>query len=152
MQQINHSFGEYLFSSDPSLMQWDQIHHWLANEAYWSKDIPFDTVRSAGENAFCIGVFYLGTQIGYARIITDYTTFGYLADVYILEEHRGRGLSKAMMHSIMELGWVKGLRRFLLATRDAHGLYRQYGFEPIAIPDRFMEINQPDIYQKKNPA
>jgi GNAT superfamily N-acetyltransferase len=152
MQQINYTFGAYLFSSDRSLMQWERIHQWLANEAYWSKDIPFNTVRLAGENAFSVGIFYEGIQIGYARLITDYATFGYLADVYILAEHRGNGLSKMMMQCIMELNWVKGLRRIVLATRDAHGLYRQFGFEALAIPDRFIEISRPDIYQKKNPA
>ena len=157
MQQINYSFGAYLFSSDRSLMQWDRIHQWLANESYWSKDIPFETVRSAGENAFCVGIFFEGIQVGYARIITDYTTFGYLADVYIPEAYRGKGLSKIMMQCMMELDWVKGLRRMVLATRDAHGLYSQYGFTALAIPDRFMEISRPDIYQKdihqkKNPA
>ncbi|MDD2792800.1 MAG: GNAT family N-acetyltransferase [Sediminibacterium sp.] len=152
MQQINYSFGEYLFSSDRSLMQWDRIHHWLANEAYWSENIPFDTVRTAGENSFCVGIFYQGIQVGYARLITDYATFAYLADVYIQEAYRGKGLSKMMMQCMMELDWVKGLRRMVLATRDAHGLYSQYGFTSLAIPDRFMEISRPDMYQKKNPA
>lgn len=152
MQQINHFFGAYLFSSDRSLMQWDRVHQWLSNEAYWSEGISLQAVRTAGDNAFSVGVFYEGIQIGYARLITDYATFGYLADVYIPEAYRGRGLSKILMQCIMDLNWVKGLRRMVLATRDAHGLYRQFGFAPLAIPDRFMEVSRPDIYQKKNPA
>lgn len=147
MQQINHTQGEYHFSSDKNLMQWESIHEWLSKESYWSKNIPYKTVRSAGENSFCIGVFYQDQQVGYARIITDYNTFGYLADVYIISEHRKKRLSKIMMECIMQLEWVSGLRRFMLATLDAHDLYKQYGFVQPIHPNRLMEINKPDIYK-----
>lgn len=94
IQQINYSHLDYHFSSDKSLMQWEAIHDWLSQQSYWVKNIPFDKVKSAGEHSFCIGIFYHEKQIGYARIVTDYYTFGYLADVYIMEEHRKKGLSK----------------------------------------------------------
>ena len=150
MHSINLSHFDYHFSSDKKLMQWKVIHAWLCNESYWAKNIPFELVKAAGENSFCIGVFYENIQIGYARIITDYNTFGYLADVFIVAGYRKKGLSKIMMSQIMQLDWVKKLRRFMLATLDAHDLYRQYGFVNPKKPDRLMEINQSGIYEKQN--
>ena len=151
MQSINFHHAGYLFTSDKALMQWEVIHKWLSSESYWSKNIPFDLVKAAGKNSFCIGVFHENKQVGYGRIITDFNTFGYLADVFIVEEHRKKGLSKEMMSCIMKLDWVKNLRRFMLATRDAHELYKQYGFSNLGNPDRLMEITQPEIYEKLNP-
>jgi GNAT superfamily N-acetyltransferase len=148
MKQIDHTFFEYHFSSDKSLMQWNAIHDWLSTQSYWSKNIPFETVKSAGENSFCIGVFYQDVQVGYARIITDFSTFGYLADVYIVQAHRKKGLSKQLMECIMQLDWIHGLRKFMLATQDAHELYKKYGFVPPVNPNRLMEISKPEIYKK----
>lgn len=149
VQQINSWQDGYHFSSDKSLMQWDAIHNWLSVYSYWSKGISFEMVKTAGEHSFCIGIFNNNLQVGYARIITDYNTFGYLADVYVLETHRQKGLSKKLMDCIVQLNWVKGLRRFMLATKDAHELYKKFGFITPAHPDRLMEITQPDIYLKK---
>jgi len=126
------------------------IHHQLSTDAYWCIGIPLETVEAAWRSSFCIGLFIEAEMIGFARIITDYATFGYLADVYILTEHRGKGYSKEMMAYIMELPWVKGLRRFMLATLDAHSLYEQFGFIAPRKPDRLMEIIQPGVYGDRN--
>lgn len=125
------------------------IHRWLSREAYWCKDIPFNVVQTAFDHSFCIGVLHEGKQIAYGRLITDYATFAYLADVYVEEKHQGKGLGKKMMELLLDADWVKGLRRLMLATLDAHGLYEQYGFTQTAFPERFMEINRPGIYQKE---
>jgi GNAT superfamily N-acetyltransferase len=147
MKEIDFYQTGYHFSSEKTLMQWKRIHQWLSTKSYWSHDIPFHFVKTAGENSFCVGVFLNGLQIGYARLVTDYATFGYLADVYIEEAHRGKGLSKILVQHIMQLDWVNYLRRVMLATRDAHSLYERFGFATPQIPDRLMEINKPNIYK-----
>lgn len=150
MQQINKSIDGYLISSDKSLLQIDVMHKFLSG-AYWSIDIPRETIQKAIEHSFCIGIYaHNKQQAGFARIITDYTTFGYLADVFVLEEHRGKGLSKAMMAAVMELNWINGLRNFSLRTMDAQGLYRQFGFTEITNPERSMHILKMDIYRNQN--
>jgi len=146
-EQIRARFGEYLISSDKSLLQHGMIYDFISR-SYWAKDIPFDIFKTSIENSYCIGVYHGAQQVGFARIVTDYATYGYLADVFILEEHRGKGLSKYLMQCIMLLGFVKNFRRFSLGTRDAHGLYAQFGFTSLNAPDRMMEIHQPDIYQQ----
>jgi GNAT superfamily N-acetyltransferase len=147
MQAITIEHEGYIITTDKSLLKPEQIHLWLSTEAYWSKNIPYSLVKQAFDHSFCIGILKGEKQIGYARLVTDYASFGYLADVYILEEHRGKGLSKKMLSVIMELEWVKGLRRIMLATLDAHELYKQMGFVGTAFPERFMEINRPAIYE-----
>jgi GNAT superfamily N-acetyltransferase len=146
MSRINITKEGYLITTDKSLMQPETIHRWLSTKAYWCKDIPYDTVKLAFDNSYCAGVLKEGKQVGYARLITDYATFAYLADVYLEEEHRGKGLSKQMMNTLMEEDWVKKLRRIMLATVDAHTLYRGYGFKEPKFPDRLMEITRPEIY------
>lgn len=131
-------------------MQLPRIHHWLHHRSYWAKGIPLETVQTMIANSFCIGVFGDGVQIGFARFVTDYAVFAYLADVYIEEEHRGQGLSKQMMEVLMSQPWIKALRRLALGTMDAHGLYKQFGFEPLEHPERLMEITRPDIYTQNN--
>lgn len=150
MQIINIDFNGYLVTTDKSLLQPEAIHRWLSTESYWAKHIPFSVVKTAFDNSYCIGILKDGAQIGYARFITDYATFAYLADVYVEEPHRGLGLSKKMMEILMEQDWVKGLRRLMLATLDAHGLYARFGFHAPAIPDRCMEITRPVIYGDTN--
>lgn len=130
-------------------MQVAAIHHYLSQESYWAKGITMETVDTALKNSFCVGVFKQTAQVGFARLITDYSSFAYLADVYVLENHRKLGLSKAIMTHIMEQPWINGLRRISLATRDAHELYRQFGFNGPSKPEYLMEITRPDIYQKK---
>ena len=125
------------------------IHRYLA-KSYWCAGIPFETLKSAAQNSLCFGVFTdAGAQVGFARVITDAATFAYLADVFILQEHRGQGLSKSLMRVILEHPDLQGLRRMVLATKDAHGLYQQFGFTGLASPQTFMELWQPDIYVRK---
>lgn len=146
MKPVNIEYKGYTITTDKTKMQLEDIHKWLSEEAYWSKHIPFNTVKTAFDNSYCIGILKDGKQVGYARLITDYATFAYLADVYVEEPHRGQGLSKKMMEILMELDWVKGLRKIMLATLDAHSLYTQYGFTPMVISERYMEISRPIVY------
>ncbi len=150
MEPISIIHDGYTITTDKTQMQPETIHRWLSTESYWSKNIPFDLVKRAFDHSYCIGVLKDGQQVGYARLITDHTTFAYLADVYVEEAHRGKGLSKKMMEVLLERDWVKGLRRVMLATLDAHQLYAQYGFKEIALPERLMEINRPVIYGDNN--
>lgn len=125
------------------------IHNFLSNHSYWAKQIPLHIVYRSMKNSFCVGVFKGDEQVAFARIITDYATFAYLADVYVLEPYRARGLSKIMMKHMMQLEWVQQLRRCMLATLDAHSLYAQFGFNAVEKPERLMEICKPNSYQKE---
>jgi len=140
-----------IVSSDPACLDMDVIYGFLSR-AYWCEGIPRDVLERAVRNSLCFGVYIDGAQVGFARVVTDRATFAYLADVFILEPHRGRGLSKLLMETIMSHPDLQGLRRFTLATRDAHGLYRQFGFKSPKMPDRLMEIIDPDIYKKPREA
>lgn len=138
----------YTISDDPARLQVDAIHAFLTR-CYWSEGIPRATVERAIRHSLCFGVYAPDcAQVGFARVITDRTTFAYLCDVYILEPHRGRGLSKALLRSIDSHPDLQGLRRFNLVTLDAHGLYAQFGFAVPSKPERYMERLVPDIYQK----
>jgi GNAT superfamily N-acetyltransferase len=136
----------YLVTTDPAKMQLDAIHGYLSR-AYWCEGIPRSTVERAVENSLCFAVLHGEEQVGFARVVTDTATFAYLCDVYVLEEHRGKGLSKWMMECVVGHPKLQGLRRFSLATRDAHGLYKQFGFHAIAKPELLMEILVADIYR-----
>lgn len=138
--------GDYLFSTDKTKLQIEKIHHYLGQESYWAKNIPKETVIAAINGSLCFGVYYRDEQIGFARVITDEATFAYLADVYILKEHQKKGLSKELMKFIQKHKRLTSLRRFMLATKDAHGLYKQFGFTPLAEPQRFMEIKAFENY------
>jgi GNAT superfamily N-acetyltransferase len=138
----------FLISDDKALLNIKAVHQYLSEESYWSKDIPFRTVKDAIENSLCIGVYFKSKTIGFARIITDFATFAYLCDVYVLNEFRGKGISKQLMKFIMQHHKLKGLRRWMLMTKNAHGLYQQFGWYPLASAEKAMEINYPDIYQK----
>ena len=116
-------------------------------DSYWSRGIPRPIVERAIANSLCFGVYHRGGQVGFARIVTDRSTFALLADVFILEPHRGKGLSKWLMRCVVAHQDLQGLRRLLLLTSDAHGLYSQFGFEPLGSPSRFMEVLRPDVYQ-----
>jgi GNAT superfamily N-acetyltransferase len=135
----------YEFSTDAARLDIDAIHAFLT-QSYWSPGIPRATVARAIANSLCFGVFWQGQQVGFARVVTDKTTFAYLCDVYVLEAHRGHGLAKRLMEHVTKHPDLQGLRRMMLATRDAHGLYAQYGFTPLAAPDRIMEMLRPNIY------
>lgn len=137
----------YKISTSKDEMDIDAIHNFIGR-SYWAEGIPKDTLSKAVNNSLCFGVFTTsGEQIGFARMITDSATFAYLADVYILEAHRGKGLSKWLMQEIMAHPDLQGLRRINLATRDAHGLYEKFGFKPLSSPENGMEILRPDVYK-----
>ncbi|MBS0319174.1 MAG: GNAT family N-acetyltransferase [Proteobacteria bacterium] len=121
------------------------IHAFLTT-SYWARGIPRDTVDKAIAGSLCIGALVDGKQIGLARLVTDRATFAYLADVYVLPQHRRQGVSKRMLRQLFAHPDVQGLRRMMLATRDAHDLYRTFGFSPLAAPARFMERHDPDVY------
>lgn len=127
-------------------MDRDAIHSYLSR-SYWAKNVPHSIVNTAIENSLCFGVFHNGLQVGFARLITDSATFAYLADVYILEEHRGKGLSKKLIKTIINHPQLQGLRRMVLATYDAHTLYEKFGFKQLANPQTFMELWDPDVYK-----
>ena len=135
----------YRFSTDRADMQIDAIHACLA-ASYWSAGIPRAVVERAIGGSICIGAFKGGAQIGFARVVSDGATFAYLADVYVLEEHRGHGLAQAMVDRLQALPELQGLRRWMLATRDAHGLYEKLGWQRVTDPALLMQRHFPDIY------
>jgi len=139
------SHNEYTITDEHAALDMALIHDYLRG-SYWAKGIPREIVTRAVENSLCFGLFHNGKQIGFGRVVTDRATFAYLADVFVIDSYRGRGLGKWLISCVLEHPELQGLRRWLLATLDAHGLYRQYGFVPLLNPDRFMEINPPDIY------
>lgn len=141
----------YTISSDKGRMDLGSIHAYLSKEAYWCLDIPFETVRRSVEQSLCFGVYYEEKQIGFARVITDRATIAYLGDVFILPEHRGKGLSKALMRAVMEHPDLQGLRRWILLTKDAHGLYEQFGWTPVSHPERYMEVVNLNVYARAAP-
>ncbi|MDR7378671.1 GNAT superfamily N-acetyltransferase [Rhodoferax ferrireducens] len=134
--------GDYRISTDPQQLDLAAVHAYLA-QSYWSPGIARERVERAAANSLCFGLFHGDQQVGFARVVTDKTTFAYLADVYILEAHRGQGLSKWLMAIILAHPDLQGLRRFMLATRDAHSLYAQFGFTALANPGRLMEMHRP---------
>ena len=140
----------YRITENKDDMDIEAIHDYLSH-SYWAKDIPKSVVSKAIDNSLCFAIIAIDisnneTQVGFARLITDSATFAYLADVYILEKHRGNGLSKQMMQQIIDHPQLQGLRRIMLATKDAHGLYEQYGFTAITDNKMFMQLCTPDIY------
>ena len=139
----------YLISTDVSKINLDIVHHYLSNDSYWAQHIPVDIVMRSIENSLCFGVYDEQAQIGFARIISDFATFAYLADVFILPAYRGKGLSKWLMDVIVGHPQLQGLRRFLLTTRDAHTLYSQFGFERFPQPENLMTRGIPDPYKLK---
>lgn len=142
-----NQFGEYEISTEPELLDVTAIHAFLT-QSYWSPGIPRSVVERAIANSLCFGLYRGAEQVGFARVVTDKATFAYLADVFILEAHRGKGLSKWLMQVIKEHKDLQGLRRFMLGTKDAHGLYMQFEFSELANPSRMMEILNPDVYRQ----
>jgi len=142
------TLGEFSITTDKTKMDIPVIHSYITG-SYWAEGIPFETVAKAIEGSLCFGVFHGDKQVGVARVITDAATFAYLCDVFIDESYRGRGLGKWLMETILGHESLQGLRRFALTTKDAHGLYSQYGFAPLPIPERWMMIQDPDIYKKR---
>ena len=134
-------------STDPARLDLDVIHGFLKT-AYWCENLPREVIERAIRNSLCFGVYDDGRQVGFARVITDRATYAYLADVFVLETHRGRGLSQRLMQAIVAHPDLQGLRRWSLLTRDAHGLYAQFGFQPLSQPERHMERFDPDVYKR----
>ena len=137
----------YLISTDRGKLDRTVIHRFLEG-SYWAKGIPREIVERGIENSLCFGLYDGERQIGFARIISDLSTFAYLADVFVLESERGRGLGVWLIETIKDHPQLQGLRRWMLATADAHGLYRKFGFTALSRPERIMEITDPDIYTR----
>ncbi|MDF3014218.1 MAG: GCN5-related N-acetyltransferase [Cellvibrio sp.] len=138
----------YRISSKKTDLDFNVIHTFISN-TYWAKGMPAEILKKAIDNSICFGVFTdQNEQVGFARVITDTATFAYLSDVFILDAHRDKGLSKWLMEEIVAHSELQNLRRFVLVTKDAHGLYEQFGFDAISYPDNFMEKWIPDFYQR----
>jgi GNAT superfamily N-acetyltransferase len=140
---------EYAISTDRSRLDIGLIHNFLSS-SYWAQGIPRAVVEKAIAHSLCFGAYCGPAQVGFARVVTDFASIAYLGDVFVMPEHRGRGVSKMIVRAIVEHPELQGLRRFILATKDAHGLYAQFGFKPLANPQDFMTIHRPDIYRLVN--
>ncbi len=145
--QTQWTRGEYEISTDTHRLDVDAIHRFLTNESYWAAGISREIVLRAIEHSLCFGVYHRTVQVGFCRAVTDQATFALISDVFIVTDHRGKGLSKWMMQCVIGHEHLQGLRRLLLTTSDAHGLYRQFGFTEIGSPARFMEIHRPGMYR-----
>ena len=137
--------GDYIVSTDITRLDIDAIHAFLTR-SYWAEGISHESVTAAIERSLPFGLYHHDTQAGFARVITDYVTFAYLADVYVEEAHRGQGLSKLLLEAVLAHPQLQRLRRWMLGTRDAHGLYAQFGFIPLDEPQRWMELPDPNAY------
>lgn len=144
-----HENSPYLLSTDPQKLDVNVIHQFLSEESYWAENIPLDTVEDSIEDTLCFGVYCEGKQIGFARLITDLATFGYLSDVFVLKEHQGKGIGKWMIEKIIDYPGLKKLRKLLLITEDAQDFYRQLGFQSLENGERYMEMNLVTKYPKK---
>jgi GNAT superfamily N-acetyltransferase len=138
----------YEISTDRDRIDVELVFHYLSEESYWATGIPRDVVEHSIDNSLCFGVYHGEALVGFARIVTDRATFALVADVFILESHRGKGLSKWLMREVMDHHDLQGLRRLLLLTSDAHSLYAQFGFTELGNPQRFMEVVRPDVYER----
>ena len=140
---------KYIVSTEQQLLDIEMIHDFLSTKAYWSLKIPKETVIRSIEHSLCFGVYNEREQVGFARVITDYSTIAYLGDVFILESHRGKGLSKLLMKAIMNHVKLQGLRRWILLTGDAHGLYKKFGWKELADSTLWLELHDRNVYQKE---
>lgn len=148
-EQMNIEYSGYEISADKSRLQLETIHSFL-KDAYWCRGVPKETVAAAVDGSVCFGVYKSSEQVGFARVVTDRATFGWLCDVVIAEEHRGKGLSKELMKAVLSHPALQGLRRLCLSTKDAHNLYRQFGFQVTETPQNWMEIKDNDIYLRRS--
>ena len=143
--------GEFVISTDRERLDLDVIHGFLT-DCYWAKGIPRELVARSIENSLCFGVYSEGRQVGFARVISDYATYAYIGDVFVLEPYRGHGLGKWLMECIMRDPRLRGLRRWSLVTDDAHGLYEQFGFTKLKSPEKYMELCDAEIYKRAGEA
>jgi len=153
MQHYEVGRNNFLISDDKLKIDSNVVHNYLCNESNWATNIPLQVVETSIQHSICFGLYKIDEQtksikqqIGFARVITDCATFGYLADVFIVEEYRGKGLSKWLMEIILAHPHLQNFRRWLLATLDAHGLYQQFGFLPITNPERYMRLTVVENY------
>ena len=133
-------------STDKTKLDFEVIKDYLINESYWAKDRTDEQLRAAIENSLCFGLYFADKQIGFARVVSDHSTFAYVGDVFVLPSYSGQGLGKWLMETIIAEPTLQGLRRWILATRDAHGLYEKYGFTELRHPERWMELAAPGAY------
>jgi GNAT superfamily N-acetyltransferase len=138
--------GEFTIKTDKNFLQIEVIQKFLIEDSYWAKTRTLEQTETAIKNSLCFGVYKGEDQIGFSRVVTDFATFSYLGDVFILDEYRGLGLSKWLMETIINYPQLQGLRRWILATKDAHTLYKKYGFHELKFPERWMEKPAPDAY------
>ena len=139
--------GEFTISTDAARLDLGMIHEFLT-ASYWAAGVPLDVVKRSIEHSLPFGVYHHERQVGFARVVTDYATFAYLADVFVITAYRGRGLAKWLVEAVVAHPELQGLRRWMLATRDAHTLYAKVGFVEIKAPERWMERHRPDAYAK----
>ncbi len=143
---------EYEISTDKKRFDLSMVHNFLANESYWAKGIPLEVMKKSIDNSLCFGVYHQGRQVGFARVVTDYATTAYVGDVFIIESYRGRGLGKRLVKAIVDHPELEGLRLWFLGTKDAHDLYRKYGFKKVAetpAMERLMVILNPEVYKRQ---
>lgn len=138
-------------SADPARIQFDVVHGFLSVHAPWCKGIPAETLARALQHSVCVGAYDGSVQVGFARAVTDRATFANIVDVFVLPPHRGHGVGKALMQALLDQPALQGLRRITLATADAHSLYAQFGFAPLADPERHMELHRPSVYAGTQP-
>jgi len=142
---MEYQHGEYTISTRREKLNIETIHNFISTQSYWGIGRPIEVVKKSIENSFPFGIYYSEEMIGFARVVTDYATFAWIADVFILEEHRGKGLSKWLMEVILNHPELQGFRRWVLATKDAQGLYAKYGFIPLKRPERWLERADPNM-------
>ena len=138
---------KYLITTDTAKVDIDVVHQYLSEQSYWAKGIPRETVARSVQHSICFSVLHEDTLIGFARVVSDHATVAYLGDVFVLPAHRGQGLSKWLMECIIAHPDLQGLRRWMLATADAHGLYAKFGFTALNAPQRWMEKHDMDVYR-----
>ena len=144
---VEKQHADFLVSSDPKKLDLRFVHDWLTNESYWSRDIPFEVLQRLVKNSLCFGVYHeSGKQVGFGWVVTDYTTFGWLTDVFIIKDYRGLGLSVLLMEFMLNHPELQILRRWLLGTDLAHGLYRKFGFKNLDHPENFMTLHRSNMY------
>jgi len=147
VEKVEQRRGEFLLSTDRDRLDLKVIHGFLS-ACYWAKGIPREVVARSMQNSLCFGVYKQEQQVGFARVISDFATYAYIGDVFLLEAYRGQGLGKWMMEAIMKHPQLQGLRRWSLVTRDAHSLYQSLGFTPLQKPENYMELHTPNVYQQ----
>lgn len=140
--------GEFLISTDKLRLDLEVIHDFLANQSYWAQGRDLEVIKRGIDNSLNFGVYQGDRQIGFARVVTDYATFAWLADVFVLEEYRGQGLGKWLIALILSHPRLQGFRRWALATKDAHELYRNFGFDELRRPERWMERPDPNMRER----